>query len=85
MVGLIAYQMCITFCTHFKSIGIHGRSTADMFPGTAAFPGLARNTPEMREKAKQYEAGKIDRDTYDFADMMQRNRIQLVLTFCGLS
>ena len=56
MVGLIAYQMCITFWT-------------------AAFPGLARNTPELREKAEQFEAGEIDRDKYDFADMMQRNRI----------
>lgn len=56
MVGLIAYQMCITFWT-------------------AAFPGLARNTPEMRKKAEEYESGQIDRDEYDFADMMQRNRI----------
>ena len=59
MVGLIAYQMCITFWT-------------------AAFPGLARNLPEMREKAEQYEAGQIDRDKYDFHDMMQRNRLQNV-------
>lgn len=59
MVGLIAYQCCITFWT-------------------AAFPGLARNTVEMRKKAEQYEAGDIDRDAYDFADMMQRNRIQNV-------
>ncbi|KAI1608700.1 UMF1 family MFS transporter [Exophiala viscosa] len=56
MVGLIAYQMCITFWT-------------------AAFPGLARNEPEMRVKAEQYERGEISRDDYDFADMMQRNRI----------
>jgi hypothetical protein len=59
MIGLIAYQMCITFWT-------------------AAFPGLARNTPELRLKAEQYEAGEIDREKYDFADMMQRNRIQNV-------
>lgn len=56
MVGLIAYQMCITFWS-------------------AAFPGLARNTPEMRHKAEEYEAGDIDRDAYDFADMMMRNKI----------
>ncbi|OAL22174.1 hypothetical protein AYO20_11215 [Fonsecaea nubica] len=42
---------------------------------TAAFPGLARNTPEMREKAVQYENREISRDDYDFADMMERNRI----------
>ncbi|OQV02542.1 hypothetical protein CLAIMM_07727 [Cladophialophora immunda] len=56
MIGLISYQMCITFWT-------------------AAFPGLARNTPEMREKAVQYENREISRDEYDFADMMERNRI----------
>lgn len=56
MVGLIAYQMCITYWT-------------------SAFPGLARNEPVMRTKAEEYEKGEISRDDYDFADMMQRNRI----------
>ncbi|KIW69107.1 hypothetical protein PV04_05002 [Phialophora macrospora] len=42
---------------------------------TAAFPGLARNTPQMREKAEQYENSEITREDYDFADMMERNRI----------
>jgi MFS-type transporter involved in bile tolerance (Atg22 family) len=45
---------------------------------TAAFPGLARNTVEMREQAEKYEAGEIDRDKYDYADMMMRNRLQNV-------
>lgn len=44
----------------------------------AAFPGLARNTPEMRQKAEEFEAGQISRDDYDFHDMMQRNRISNV-------
>jgi MFS-type transporter involved in bile tolerance (Atg22 family) len=56
MVGLIAYQMCITFWT-------------------AAFPGLARNQPIMRDKARQYENKEITREEYDFADMMERNKI----------
>lgn len=59
MIGLIAYQMCITFWT-------------------AAFPGLARNLPEQREKAEAYTEGRITREDYDFSDMMQRNRIQNV-------
>ena len=42
---------------------------------TAAFPGLARNTPQLREKAEAYSAGSITRDEYDFADMMQRSRL----------
>lgn len=62
MVGLIAYQMCITFWT-------------------AAFPGLARNTPEMRDQAEAYTSGHITRDQYDFQDMMQRNRISNVAFF----
>lgn len=42
---------------------------------TAAFPGLARNTPELRAKAEEYSSRKISRDEYDFADMMQRSRL----------
>ena len=56
MIGLIAYQLCLTFWT-------------------AAFPGLARNTPDMRVRAAEYERRAISREDYDFADMMQRNRI----------
>ncbi|KAL8947157.1 MAG: hypothetical protein Q9222_006526 [Ikaeria aurantiellina] len=42
---------------------------------TAAFPGLARNTPELRVKAEQYNDGAITREEYDFADMIQRSRL----------
>ena len=42
---------------------------------TAAFPGLARNTVEMKEKAEEYEAGTITREQYDYADTMMRSRL----------
>jgi len=42
---------------------------------TAAFPGLARNTPQLRQKAEEYTAGTITRDEYDFADSLQRSRL----------
>ena len=42
---------------------------------TAAFPGLARNTREMREKARAYEDGTISRQEYDHADSMKRNEL----------
>jgi MFS-type transporter involved in bile tolerance (Atg22 family) len=42
---------------------------------TAAFPGLARNTREIREKAQQFENGQITRDEYDHADSMKRNEL----------
>lgn len=42
---------------------------------TAAFPGLARNTPELREKAREYENGQISREDYDHADSMMRNKL----------
>lgn len=42
---------------------------------TAAFPGLARNTRELREKARAYEDGAISRDEYDRADSMKRNEL----------
>ncbi|KAI0403562.1 putative autophagy protein [Xylaria palmicola] len=41
----------------------------------AAFPGLARNTPEMEEKADAYVAGTITRDEYDYADSLTRSRL----------
>lgn len=42
---------------------------------TAAFPGLARNTKELREKAQEFEDGQITRDEYDFIDSMKRNEL----------
>ncbi|KAJ5993969.1 hypothetical protein N7451_009693 [Penicillium sp. IBT 35674x] len=42
---------------------------------TAAFPGLARNTVEMKEKADEYASGKISRDEYNYADTMMRSRL----------
>ncbi len=45
---------------------------------TAAFPGLARNTPELREKAREYERREITREEYDFADSMKRNELSNV-------
>ncbi|KAJ5454139.1 autophagy protein [Penicillium daleae] len=42
---------------------------------TAAFPGLARNTPEMKGHADDLAAGKISREEYDFADTMKRSQL----------
>lgn len=56
IIGLIAYQLCLTYWT-------------------AAFPGLARNSKEIREKAAEYEDGTITRDEYDHADSMKRNEL----------
>ncbi|KAI9828942.1 MAG: hypothetical protein M1819_006441 [Sarea resinae] len=42
---------------------------------TAAFPGLARNTVELRDKAEEFSSGIITRDEYDFADSMKRNEL----------
>lgn len=42
---------------------------------TAAFPSLARNTLEMKEKADAYVAGSITREQYDYADTMMRSRL----------
>ncbi|CZT15835.1 probable autophagy protein (Atg22) [Ramularia collo-cygni] len=56
MVGLIAYQLCLTYWT-------------------AAFPGLARNTRVMRDKAREFESGDISREEYDHVDSMKRNEL----------
>jgi MFS-type transporter involved in bile tolerance (Atg22 family) len=42
---------------------------------TAAFPGLARNTPELRQKAEAYQAGEISRAEYDYADTLKRSEL----------
>lgn len=42
---------------------------------TAAFPGLARNTPDLREKAEQYQVGEITRADYDYADTLKRSEL----------
>lgn len=53
---------------------------------TAAFPGLARNTPQLRVKAEEYNEGIISREQYDTADMLARSRIANVAFYvqsCG--
>ena len=42
---------------------------------TAAFPMLARNTEEMKDKADAYAAGAISSDEYDYADSMKRSQL----------
>lgn len=42
---------------------------------TAAFPGLARNTRTMRDKAREFDAGDITRDEYNTVDSMKRNEL----------
>ncbi|KAI0845507.1 autophagy protein [Daldinia vernicosa] len=41
----------------------------------AAFPGLARNTPEMKAKADAYVAGTATQEEYDYADSLMRSRL----------
>lgn len=53
---------------------------------TAAFPGLARNTPQLRVKAEQYATGTITKDQYDYADTLQRSRLSNIAFYiqsCG--
>lgn len=44
----------------------------------SSFPGLARNTPELRHKAEEYQAGEISREEYDYADTMKRSELSNV-------
>ena len=41
----------------------------------AAFPALARNTPALRKKAEELNAGIIEREEYDQVDSVARNHI----------
>jgi hypothetical protein len=40
-----------------------------------SFPGLARNTPEVRRTAEEYQAGEITREEYDYADTLKRSEL----------
>lgn len=42
---------------------------------TAAFPGLARNTAEMKGTAEAFAGGNISREEYDYADTMKRSQL----------
>ncbi|KAL1404821.1 hypothetical protein Q8F55_008431 [Vanrija albida] len=48
---------------------------------TAAFPGLARDLPEMQESEHELAAGQISQDTFEQRDMLQRNRLANVSFF----
>lgn len=45
---------------------------------TAAFPSLARNTPQLKEAALQFEAGEITQSEMDRKDEMERSRLSNV-------
>lgn len=45
---------------------------------TAAFPSLARNTPQMKEAAQQYESGTISLQDLDRRDELERSRLSNV-------
>ena len=67
IVGLIAYQTCLTFWT-------------------AAFPGLARDTEEIREKASQVSHGEIELEEYYFHESVMRSRLSNIAFYiqsCG--
>lgn len=48
---------------------------------TAAFPGLARDLPEIQESEEELRAGTIDQATHDKRDMLARNRLANVSFF----
>ena len=69
-----AYEYWYIFVMFAKISAVIAYQTTLTF-WTAAFPGLARNTPQLRAKAEEYNAGRISRDEYDYADTMQRSRL----------
>lgn len=67
IIGLIAYQTCLTFWT-------------------AAFPGLARDTKQIREKAVQLSQEEIKPEEYYDAESVMRSKLSNVAFYaqsCG--
>ncbi|ORX41263.1 protein-vacuolar targeting-related protein [Kockovaella imperatae] len=48
---------------------------------TAAFPGLARDLPEVKASEEALQRGEVDRKTHDDVDMLARNRLADVSFF----
>ncbi len=52
---------------------------------TAAFPGLARCSPEVRQAQKQLEKEEIKAESFEMTERMQRNRIaNMAFAICSL-
>ncbi|KAL8899121.1 MAG: hypothetical protein Q9207_006360, partial [Kuettlingeria erythrocarpa] len=71
MAGCSHSQQMGSWCWHVHLIAYQTTLTF----WTAAFPTLARNTPELRASAQAYTSGTISRADYDHADMLQRSRL----------
>ncbi|KAL4743877.1 autophagy-related protein 22-like protein [Aspergillus similis] len=66
----------LSFVAYAIGIGWLGVHDAEKWHvAVGAFPGLARNTVEMKSKADEYQSGSISRDEYDFADTMKRSQL----------
>ena len=53
---------------------------------TAAFPQLARDTPELQDASKDLRDGNMSEEEYSKADSLQRNRLANVAFYvcsCG--
>ncbi|KAK4688267.1 hypothetical protein P7C73_g1840, partial [Tremellales sp. Uapishka_1] len=48
---------------------------------TAAFPGLARDLPHIKESEEKLSRGETDRETHEHLDMLARNRLANVSFF----
>lgn len=67
---------CVSNDTYFLDCCVSALSAFQQINLTNyRFPGLARNTPQMREKAKEFEAGDITREEYDRVDTLKRSEL----------
>ncbi|KAH8810912.1 putative autophagy protein [Xylogone sp. PMI_703] len=89
--SILIVQSILAYAIGFGWLGVHDENKWRIATGlyivglivyqttftfwNAAFPGLARNTPEMKDKADAYEAGTITRDEYNYADSLMRSQL----------
>ncbi|KUJ16843.1 uncharacterized protein LY89DRAFT_669291 [Mollisia scopiformis] len=59
----------------FGWLGVHDASKWEIATGMYIVGRLARNTPELRHKAEEYQAGEITREQYDYADSLKRSEL----------
>ncbi|CZR62495.1 related to autophagy protein (Atg22) [Phialocephala subalpina] len=71
--GSFAGLSLVAWGIGFGWLGVHDPSKWQI--ATGIFPGLARNTPELRQKAEEYQTGDITREEYDYADSLKRSEL----------
>lgn len=72
---LTIFSDCISDNSNLLDGCVRSASRCENCADVLSFPGLARNTPELRRKAEEFQSGEITRAEYDDADSLKRSEL----------